>query len=127
MGVALAKIPYEEVQFYYISDHYDWHLNGLCIYEKNICEFKLEYPDWNEELDEYEPAFVDIYKLSWLEKIKWLKGKWIFEIMVGYHWSYSRKTGERISQSFHYRKPKILYVFLFNRFFKLKKKKSNGK
>ena len=37
-------LPYDKVQFKFISNHYDIHLNGSCIYENSICEFKVITP-----------------------------------------------------------------------------------
>ena len=45
-------LPYDKVQFKFISDHYDVHLNGSCIYENSICEFKSDYPNYDEDKDE---------------------------------------------------------------------------
>ena len=40
-------LPYDKVQFKFISNHYDVHLGGSCIYENSICEFKSKYPNYN--------------------------------------------------------------------------------
>ena len=40
--------------------NYDYHLDGSCIYENSICKFSCEYPQWNEDIDDYDEAFVNI-------------------------------------------------------------------
>ena len=107
-------LPYDKVQFKFITNHYDVHLNGSCLYENSICEFKSEYPNYNEETDEWDEQWVKIYKLNWIEKLKWVWKQWLFEKCVGYHWSY--RNGKR-GKSFYYRKPKWLYVWIFNRYY----------
>lgn len=117
--IFLLKIPYENVDFKFISSHYDVHLKGTCIYNNELCEFNNEYPEYDENTDDYKDMFVEIYKLNWISKIKWYWKQWLFEQCVGYHWSYPfRKYGF----SFYYRKPKWLYVKLFNWYYKCKKK-----
>jgi hypothetical protein len=116
----IADINYENVEFRFISNHYDVHLGGTCIYNGELCEFKNQYPELDEETDEWEEMIVEIYKLTLKEKIKWYWRQWLFEKCVGYHYSYSqRKRGER----FRYRKPEWLYIRIFNLYYKLKKKK----
>lgn len=116
----IADINYENVEFRFISNHYDVHLNGTCIYNGELCEFKNQYPDLDEETDEWEEMIVEIYQLTFKEKFEWYKRQWLFENCVGYHWTYpQRKEGK----SFYYRKPQWLYKRLFNLYYKLKKKK----
>ena len=115
----IADINYENVEFRFISNHYDVHLNGTCIYNGELCEFKNQYPDFNEETDEWEEMIVEIYQLTFKEKFEWYKRQWMFENCVGYHWTYpQRKEGK----SFYYRKPQWLYKRLFKLYYKLKKK-----
>jgi hypothetical protein len=59
--------------------------------------------------------FVKIYKLDFINKLKWRWQQWKFEKCIGYHWTYPyRKNGER---PFRYRNPKWFYVWLFNRYY----------
>lgn len=115
----IADIKYDEVNFRFISDHWDVHLTGTCIYNGELCEFKNQYPDYDEELDEWEEMIVEIYQLNLLEKFKWYKKQWLFEKCVGYHWTYG--SGKR-NRGFYYRKPKWLYKIIFNLYYKLKTK-----
>ena len=107
-------LPYDKVQFKFISNHYGIHLNGSCIYENSICEFKSDYLDYNEDKDEWKEQLVRIYKLNWIEKLKWVWKQWLFEKCFGYHWSY--RNGKR-GKNFYYRKSKWLYVWIFNRYY----------
>ena len=111
----IKTLPYDEVKFRWVSNHYDVHLNGTCTYNGDLCEFENKYPEYIEETDEMEEMFVKIYKLNFIGKLKWKFKQWKFEKCVGYHYSYI--NGKR-GKSFHYRKPQWLYVWLFNRYYK---------
>jgi hypothetical protein len=119
--VPIATILYDDVKFKFITNHYDVHLNGTCIFNGELCEFENEYPDYNEEKDDWEEMFVKIYKLSRREKFEWRKKQFLFEQAVGYHWSYPNKN-EKGRGSFYYRKPKWFYKLLFKWYYKYKKK-----
>lgn len=116
----IADVNYNEVKFRFISNHYDVHLNGTCIYNGELCEFKNEYPDYDEETDEWKEMVVEIYQLTLQEKLRWYKRQWLFEKCVGYHWSYNNN---KRGGYFHYRKPQWLYKRIFNLYYKRKKKK----
>lgn len=80
-------VNYDKIAFFWISDHWDFHLEGLCFHEGRLCEFKTIYPD------NYENIFCKIKSLSKKEKIKWLLRKWTFELCVGRHWTYPHRDG----------------------------------
>lgn len=123
--ILITTLPYNEVSFKFISNHYDVHLNGTCIYNRELCEFENKYPEYNEALDDWEEMFVKIYKLDFLHKLNWYLKQWLFEKCVGYHWTYPyRKTGKR---SFGSRKPKWFYNILYKAYYNLKKIKTNEK
>ena len=116
----IITIPYSETDFLWISNHWDLHLEGLCKYKNKIHKFKTLEGEWNEDLNDWNESFCEIYKLNFIEKINllWIKKK--FEWFVGYHWTYPhRKNG----YSFHYRKPKFIFVWLFNLYYKRKNNK----
>jgi hypothetical protein len=110
MKELIKLLPYNEVKFRFIRDHWDVHLNGTCMYNGNLCEFENTSPDYNEELDDWEEMFVKIYKLDFIDKIKWYYKQWLFEMCVGYHWTYPKRK----DAYFYYRKPKWLYMWLSN-------------
>lgn len=117
----IATLPYSEVNFRFVSNHWDVHLRGTCMYNGELCAFENEEPDYDEEADEWAEMFVRIYRVGFIDKLKLRWQQFLFEQCVGYHWTYPyRKQG----QGFFYRKPKWLYIWLFNKYFKLKK---NGK
>lgn len=58
-------------------------------------------------MDDYEETYVKIYDLKFIEKIKWLWRKFLFEKMIGYHYSYD--DNKKRGKGFHYRKPQWLY------------------
>jgi hypothetical protein len=115
----IAIIPYNEVNFKFVEDHYDFNLSGTCVYNHELCEFEAQDPEYNEELDEYGEIYVEIYELTMLEQLKWLWTQFKFEQCVGYHWSYpQREQGYK----FHIRNPKWLYKWLLERYYKTKLK-----
>lgn len=111
----LKTIPYDNVKFKFISNHYDIHLKGTCMYKGSLCEFKtnLHFDDIFEEIVE----MVDIYELTKVEKLKWLTRQFMFELCVGKHWSYhnGKKKGE-----YYTRNPKWLYRMLFRLYYKFR-------
>lgn len=111
-------LPYHEVDFKFVSLHYDIHLMGSCMYENELCLFTTEENDWDEEKKEWKELFVKIYKLNLTEKFKWIWTQWIFEQCVGHHWSYKR--GERCS-NFYYRKPQWFYKLICKIYYKTTK------
>ncbi len=112
----ITSIPYQDVNFIWISDHWDWHLHGTCYHNNQLCEFKtiegvFDFDEENEDWIEKIPTMCEIYSLTYLEKLQWKWRQFQFEQCVGYHWTYPyRKAGER---PFYYRKPKWLYKFIF--------------
>lgn len=110
----IITIPYDEIQFHFVSDHYDVHLSGICIYKKKLYFFKTIV------INDTDNQLVDVFKLTYLEKIKWfLKQRW-FEMCVGKHYSF--KDNKKIQQHFFYRKPKFLFKILFDLYYKHWKK-----
>ena len=97
-------IRYNDVDFKWISNHYDMHLNGTCIFNMELCEFKTGIGD-----DE----MVEIIKLGFGQKLWWRYRQWKFEKCVGYHWTIGSKN-----KNFYYRKPVWFYKFLFKIYYK---------
>jgi hypothetical protein len=105
----IATLPYDEVDFVWVSNHYDIHLSGLCKMGNTLFWFKTKIEGEVE---------CDIYMLSFLEEIRFRLRKFFFERMVGYHWSYpQRKEWAR----FYYRKPVWLSKILIKLYYGLKK------
>ena len=101
MKQLLSNENYNNVQFLFIQDHYDIHLKGLCIYKNKLCLF----------ITDYDTMVVSIYKLSLLEKFKYLTLKKLFELCIGYHWTYPyRKQGLK----YKLRKPRWFWKCIFN-------------
>ena len=110
MSKKIDKILYEKVDFKWVGSHYDLHLNGTCYYNNEIHEFKTISGEWDDETDNWEDSYCEIYKLTLKEKLKWLYWQKKFEWLVGYHWTDdNRKKGV----NFYYRRPKWLYKLLF--------------
>lgn len=100
-------LPYNQVRFRWVSNHYDHHLNGTCILNGSLHEFKCDYED-------VDMPQVKIYQLSIWSKLKWLYRQWLFEKCVGYHWTYSQNR----RQYFYYRKPEWFYKALMKWYYK---------
>jgi len=107
----IATLPYDDIDFVWVSNHYDVHISGLCRLGFSLFYFKTINHDSDEEL------MCDVYMLSTTEEIKWRLKKFFFEQMVGYHWSYPKRKNNH----FHYRKPEWLYKFLFKLYYTIKK------
>lgn len=111
----IATLPYNEIDFVWISNHYDVHISGLCKMGYTLFYFKtINYIDL---YDRDEELMCDVYMLSFMEEIKWKLKKFFFERMVGYHWSYPKRKNNH----FHYRKPQWLYKLLFKLYYTIKK------
>lgn len=106
----IAKIPYSKVKFKWVSSHHDIHLMGTCFYKNNLCEFKTELSVDDDIYDN----IVKVYSLSPIEKLRWYYKQFKFELCVGEHYTYI--NGQR-GEDFYYRKPKWLYVWLFNKYY----------
>lgn len=104
----IAIVPYKEMDFVFVSNHYDMHLSGLCKFNNEFCRFQIVEFDINfDENPEYY-----IYKLTTKEKIKWLYRKTLFELCIGYHWTYPyRKNGLKP------RKPDWFWQIIHNLYF----------
>lgn len=111
----IKTIPYNEVKFKWISNHYDVHLNGSCIFNGKLCEFENKLPGYNEDTDEWDEMFVKIYKLDFISKIKLYWRQWLFEKCVGYQWTYPQR---KQCKGFYYRKPEWLYKWLFKWYYR---------
>lgn len=85
----MITITYKELyeNLVYVENYYDIPLSGLCTHKNQLVRFKVV--DSEEENLEYE-----IIPLTWLQKMKALTQKKLFEICVGMHWTY--KDGKRL-------------------------------
>lgn len=109
----VTELNKKNIEFIWITSHWDVHREGLCQYDGNLCYFKII----DNEDDFYNNNIkYSIYELTWKEKLHYLKRKKLFEWMVGYHWTY--KNG-KITRKFRMRKPKWFWTFIFNLYFKL--------
>lgn len=108
----IVTLPYEEVDFVWISNHYDIHMSGLCKMGNTLFWFKTINPE-----DDDEQLKCDIFMLSFWEEMRLRARKFFFEQMVGYHWSYPKRKNSH----FHYRKPQWLYKILFKLYYIIKR------
>ena len=77
----ITTIPYDEVDFNFISSHYDVHLNGTCIHKGDLCEF-YTHREYDDDADEFIDI-VSIYKLSFIEKLRWELKQYMFSTVPG--------------------------------------------
>lgn len=95
---------YRDMDFTWISSHYDVHLRGLCKSDGKLCWF-----DTDKGVLDVDEGTCAIFKLSWYEKILYRFKQKMFELCVGKHWTYPcRKDGT----IFYYKKPVILHKIL---------------
>lgn len=59
----MIKLPYDDVNFYYITNHYDLHITGYCLYNGKLAKFDTE---WDDPKD----AECTITELSFYERMK---------------------------------------------------------
>ena len=100
------KCRYEKIRnnVYYVYNYYDHPLGGYAIINNTWYSFKVEY----------ESNWAELTKLTLLQKINAWRRATTFGIMVGWHWHY--KNGQRRVQ-FSIRRPKFLYMILFNLYY----------
>lgn len=90
----ITEIVYENVEIYWIEDFYDMALSGLCHYENKLCYFETKPGQYDDEIEEWEDSFTKIFRLSIIEKAKWLfvAIKWnVFKIQTKSRWKINVK------------------------------------
>ena len=105
----IATIGYDEVDYIWISNFLEIPAEGTCMYENKFCEF-LQKTTQRKNNKKFETLKVEIYPVSFFRKLKLKFNQRLFEICVGYHFSYGH---EDFVKSFYFRKPKWLYRILF--------------
>ena len=111
----IATLPYDEIKFVWINNHYDVHLSGLCKLGNTLFYFKtVNHEDYYEDDTE---LMCDLFDLTLYEEMKWRMRKFLFEQMVGHHWSYPKRN----NKGFYLRKPRWLYRLLFTLYYTIKK------
>ena len=110
----IATLPYDEIDFVWITDHYDIHLSGLCKMGNTLFWFETETKGKHKKLN------CKIFMLTFWEDIKLRIKKFLFEQMVGFHYSYYPDPDKKL-KGFYYRKPEWLYKRLFKLYYKIRK------
>lgn len=97
------------LEIVFVKSYYDGPLSGLARLDGELGRF-----EFNFDKEDY-----DFYPLSFSEKIsEWLNMK-LFEICVGYHMSYYRKS----NRYFHWRRPVCLHYIMFKTYYFFNKPK----
>ena len=78
----IARIPYEHMNWVWISSFWDVPLRGLCKYNGKLCRFQGFGWVYGKKMSRYH-----IIRLSTISKTIWIIRKFLFEFMVGKHWS----------------------------------------
>jgi len=100
-------IPYDKMQFIWVTDFFDLPTKGLCKLNNELHVFEII--NWEDD----NPCY-SVFKLSFFEKVKWLLRKKCFELCIGKHWTYpNRKNGVR----FYTGKPKWFWKLMFNLYY----------
>lgn len=99
------KIPYNDLNIVWVSNFYDYPLEGICRPNGELMKFTVDDDDYM--------YFVE--PLTGWQKFKWLFNMKMFELCVGKHWSYKDNKRQTF---FYYRKPEWLFRFLFKLYYK---------
>lgn len=122
----MTPIAYRDIKFVWVSDHWDFHRGGTCLYEGRLCRFTCveDYPEgWGtcEHEDGECPLCADypiacmIHEITPADRMKWRIRKKMFEFCVGTHWTYPNRPN---GASFHSRRPRWFYAMLFAIYYK---------
>ena len=100
-GEKIAHVEYSDIDFVWVSSHYDFHRDGICNYNGQLCRFSCG----EESDDDWKTERIDcsIHVLTPAQRKRWLRRKRRFEICVGHHWSYPDR--KKMDENFegHYR------------------------
>ena len=99
---------YEHTDFVWVADHYDFHLKGLCRFNKKLCVFITD--------QDSDPLLVTIVSMSVGSKLLYLIRKTLFELMVGTHWTY--RDG-KLPIRFRLRRPKWLWARIMKLYYRM--------
>lgn len=103
------RVPYEHMDFVWVSQHYDVHLEGLCRMGGTLCRFETPWPARSR-------IRCHVFRLTWRARWQWRCRQWLFERCVGQHWSYpQRRRGVR----FYSKRPRWLWQALFRAYYRL--------
>lgn len=98
------RIDYRHMAFVWVSNHYDVHLSGLCRVGGELMRFTtIEHHSFARRLR------CHVFRMGRKEKLRWWLRKRIFEICVGYHWTYPHR-GQGVR--YYIRSPRWLYRLL---------------
>jgi hypothetical protein len=90
-------VPYEKMEFVWVQHQYDVHIKGLCKFNNKLALFKLIKN--SHYITDTKNIFYKVYELNFLQKCYFLYNKKMFELCVGYHWTYP------LGREFYYKKP----------------------
>jgi len=106
---AIATVKYVDMNFFWITDHYDIHLTGYCHYKGALCRFDVTDDFFAKPTNQVS---YNIFSMTLFEKIKMLIDKTLFETCVGTSWSFPVKKESK--------KPKWLKKLLHEFYFWIK-------
>jgi len=110
--VSVIRVKYENVNYFFVTNHYDIHLSGLAKMNGKLYYFKIPKGySWDKLL--YKLPKMHLYPLSLKEKILFLTMKRMFEFCVSKSWSYPVKTQEPNNRPHWFQK------ILFNLYYKI--------
>lgn len=110
----LKAVTVANVKSLWINHYYDVPLSGLCEEAGKLAYFEIDDP-YKLELVYF------IYVLSFLERIKWKLNWFLFELLVGSHWTTTYNGRYRSSGRDYSKQPwhffAALYYFLDDKLF----------
>jgi hypothetical protein len=125
--MGMIPIAYRDINFLWVSSHYDFHHEGICTHDGKVARFACseDYPEnWGTcehddgsdcPLCDNPPIVCNVFPLTALGRLKWLIRKRMFELCVGEHWTYPNR---RNGASFRTRRPRWLYALLFAAYYR---------
>ena len=108
METNVIRVKYDDMQFHYITSHYDLHWAGTCIYNGKIAEFvtrdETDYEAINDACpsckdggtndykdctcEAYAELWCEIKELTFVERVKWFFKKQYYKHKYASCYSY---------------------------------------
>ena len=87
-------VKFYDMDFFWVMDHYDVHLSGLCWHKKRLHFFEIESDFFALPHKDIE---YRVYQLGFRDKLKLRLDKLMFEVCVSTNWSYPPKEGRSLN------------------------------
>lgn len=106
-------VDYKDMDFVFVTNHYDIHIEGLCRINNKLWSFKLY------DMNDAASSVYAVTPLNCVDTLKAVIAKKAFEICVGYHWTYPNRTN---GEEFYMKSPKWFWNMVFHLYYKVRGK-----